>query len=392
MRLSEAIAIIAKLTRREINRITARPIYAFCMIIAPLFSTFFLLSLMGQGLPSKLPLAMVDEDDSPVSRSLIRNLDAFEQSNIVLRDRSFNEARLAMQRGDVYGIFHIPRNFEADLYKNEQPQLTLYTNNAYLMAGTLLFRDMRTIAELASAKVGLQYGQARGQNEALIISEIQPLQLKTHLMGNPWLNYSVYLNNMLIPGILQLFIFLVTVYAIGTEVKYNTSRDWLSLSNGGIVLALLGKLLVYTLVFFAVGMACLSLMYGFYAFPLNCGWTPIVIALLLLILASQALGILFISLLPTLRLGLSAASLMGMLAFSMTGFSYPVGAMYAPFRTLTYIFPLRYYYLIYSDQALNGRPLQSSWIVYVGLAAFVILPLLNLRNLKYSLLKIRYKP
>lgn len=85
---------------------------------------------------------------------------------------------------------------------------------------------------LAGAAVGLQTGQAKGYTEAQIMGQLQPIVIDTHPIGNPWLNYSVYLNNTVLPGIIQLMVFLVTVFSIGTEIKYSTSRKWLDL--GGI--------------------------------------------------------------------------------------------------------------------------------------------------------------
>ena len=141
-----------------------------------------------------------------------------------------------------------------------------------------------------------------------------------------------------------------------------------------------------------VGLTIISLLYGFSAFPLQSGWMPMVSAILLLVLASQAMGVFMIGVLPTLRLGLSFASLFGMVSFSITGFSFPVSAMYPSFQALSNLFPLRHYFLIYVDQALNGRALFYTWNEYMFLAAFLFLPFLIGRNLKRALLYFNYIP
>ncbi len=64
--------------------------------------------------------------------------------------------------------------------------------------------------------------------------------------------------------------------------------------------------------------------------------------------------------------------------------------MYSPFVPLSYLFPMRYYYMIYTDQSLNGFPLSLSIPYYLGLAAFVLLPLLCSHNLKRELLEVSY--
>lgn len=69
--------------RRECRRLVSRPLYLFCMVIAPLFCYIFFTTLMDSGLPTDMPVGVVDQDMSATSRQLIRNLDAFEQTAVV---------------------------------------------------------------------------------------------------------------------------------------------------------------------------------------------------------------------------------------------------------------------------------------------------------------------
>ena len=390
---------IGQIAHRELFRWGKSPVYFFCMLVAPTICVVFFLSLMEAGLPTDLPIAVVDLDDSSNSRNLTRQLDAFEQTEVVLKTTSFAEARQAMQEGKIYGIFYIPDHFSADATTGRQPQLSFYTNGAYfytngayLIAASLLFRDMKTMSVLAGASVGLQTGLAHGYTESQIMAQLQPIAIDTHAIGNPWLNYSVYLNNTLLPGILQLMVFLVTVLSIGSEIKQATAREWLQKGENSLFISLIGKLLPQTLVFMIVAFLYCVALYGFHAFPLQSGWTPMLVALCLLIVASQAVGVFMISVLPTFRLGLSFACLFGMIAFSIVGFSFPVLGMDPTLQALSNLFPLRHYFLIYVDQALNGRALIYSWTAYAWLLAFLIVPFLVGKNLKKALLHLDYIP
>lgn len=377
---------------REIKRLVSHPIYLFCMLGAPLVSIVFFITLMQDGLPTNLPVALVDMDNTATSRNLGRQLDAFAQTKITHKAASFSEARNAVQRGEVYGIYYIPEGFSADAVSGKQPKLSFYTNGTYLIAASLLFRDMKTVSVLAGASAGLQTATARGIENSQIMAQLQPIVINTHALGNPWLNYSVYLNNTIIPGVLQLMIFLVTVYCIGIEIKQDTARKWLEMGKGCLFKSLLGKLLPHTLVFTLVGLLLCVVLYGYSSFPLESGWFPMLTAMFLLVIASQAVGIFMIGVLPTLRLGLSFASLFGMISFSIVGFSFPVLGMDPPLQALSDLFPLRHYFLIYVDQALNGRDLYFSIGEYIWLLSFLILPFLIGRNLKKALLYMKYIP
>ncbi len=347
---------------------------------------------MDTGLPKDLPVAAVDLDDTSTSRNILRNLDAFQQTSIVAHYGSVNEARSAMQRGEIYGFFYIPRGLSAMAQAQNQPKVSFYTNNSYLIAGSLLFRDMKMMSELASGAAARSVLYAKGATEDQAMAFLQPIVIDTHALSNPWLNYSVYLSNTLIPGILMIMIFMVTVYSIGVEIKDRTAREWLRLGNNSIYISLAGKLLPQTVIFFIMGIFYNTYLYGYLHFPLNSGILPMLLATLLFILASQCCGIVMIGTLPTLRLGLSFASLWGVLSFSISGFSYPVMAMHPILQGLSNLFPLRHYFLIYVDQALNGYSMVFSWTNYVALLVFMLLPFFVIKRLKEALIYYKYIP
>ena len=319
-------------------------------------------------------------------------MDAFQQSKVIAHYPTFNEAREAVQRGDIYGFYYIPEGTTAEAQAQRRPTVSFYTNNTLLIAGSLLFKDMKTMSELASGAVVQATLLAKGATEEQAMNYLQPIVIDTHPLNNPWLNYSVYLNNTFAPGVLMLLIFMVTVFSIGVEIKERTAREWLRLGNNSIWISLGGKLLPHTLIFFLMGILYNVYLYGFLHFPCNSGILPMLFATLCLVLASQGMGILMIGTLPTLRLGLSFASLWGVLSFSMCGLSFPLMGMHPTLQALANLFPLRHYFLIYVDQALNGYPMIYSWTNYVALLLFMLLPFLVAHRLKGALIYYKYVP
>ena len=378
--------------KREGKRLVSRPLYLFCMVVAPLFCYVFFTTLMDSGLPQNMPVGVVDEDMTTTSRQLARNLDAFEQTAVVAHYPNVTEARQAMQRGDIYGFYYIPDGTTAKAQAQRQPKVSFYTNNTLLIAGSLLYKDMKMMSELASGAAARSVLYAKGATEDQAMGFLQPIVIDTHPLNNPWINYSVYLNNTFAPGVLMLMIFMVTVFSIGVEIKDRTARQWLRTGNNSIWISLAGKLLPHTAVFFLMGILYNVYLYGFLHFPCNSGIGPMLFATLCLVLASQGMGILMIGVLPTLRLGLSFASLWGVLSFSMCGLSFPAMGMHPTLQALANLFPLRHYFLIYVDQALNGYPMIYSWTNYVALLLFMMLPFLIAHRLKAALIYYKYVP
>ena len=378
--------------KRECRRLVSRPLYLFCMVIAPLFCYVFFTTLMGSGPPTTLPLGAVDWENSAPPPHLLQNLDAFSQTGIVANYNSVSEARAAMQRGEIYGFFYIPDGLSSKAQSQRQPKLSFYTNNSYLIAGSLLFKDMKMMGELASGAASRSVLYAKGTTEEQAMAFLQPIVIDTHPINNPWLNYSVYLCNTLVPGVLMLMIFMITVYSIGVEIKDRTAREWLRMGHNSIYISLAGKLLPHTVIFFIMGIFYNVYLYGYLHFPCNSGIIPMILATLLLVLASQCCGVIMIGTFPSLRLGLSFASLWGVISFSISGFSFPVMAMHPVLQGLSNLFPLRHYFLIYVDQALNGYSMAYSWSNYMALLIFMILPFAVVRRLKEALIYYKYMP
>lgn len=377
---------------REWKRIAAHPIYLFCMVLAPLFCYYFFTSLMRQGLPESLPMGLVDEDHTTTTRNLARNLDAFQMSDITHEYPNVTEARRAVQKGDIYGFYLIPHGTTKQAQLQRVPMVSFYTNYSYLVAGSLLYRDMRMMSELASGAASRTVLYAKGATEGQAMAYLQPIVIDMHAVGNPWLNYNIYLSNIIIPGMLGIFIFMVTVYSLGSELKFNTADELMASSNDSIIVALTTKLLPHTIVFLLMGTLYVLLLYGYLHFPCNCGIPRMWCVMALFVLACQGLGVFMFTMLPTLRMGLSFASLWGVISFSISGMSFPVMAMPPILQGLSYLFPLRHYYLLYVNSALDGYILANAWPFVLGMIGFMVLPIPFLGRLKKVMKTYAYEP
>lgn len=389
--MTERKGLIA-IMQREWRVLSSRALFLFCMVIAPLFCLFFFTSIMGDGLPKDLPAGLVDADNSSLSRSLGRNLNAMGQTEITERYSTVHEARKAVQRGEIYGFFYIPDGFSREVQSQRQPKVSFYSNYSYMIAGSLLFRDMKMMSELSAGSATRSQLYAKGMSEEQAMAWLQPIALDTHPIGNPWLNYSIYLSNILIPGVLGLLIFMVTVCSLGLELKQGRSLEWLNMASGNMLRAIVGKLLPHTIIFALVGLFIDIYLYAYLDYPLNGGFGAMYLLMLLFIFASQGLGVLMFTTLPTLRLGLSFASLWGMISFSICGASFPLMGMPSIIQWASYLFPLRHYYLTYVTSALDGFSLYYARENMLYLVAFAVVPLLLLPRLKSIMQTHKYKP
>ena len=389
MRYLSQIWLIAQ---RECKILLKNRIYGFCMLVFPILSLLFFTSLMDEGLPEDMPVGVVDLDNTSTSRSIIRRLDGFQSSQVVARYASVAEARHAIQENEIYAFLYIPKGTTEQLLSARRPKISYYYNLASIMSGALLMKDLKTISTLGSAAVGQSTMRAKGYTPEQIQAFLQPIRIDLHQIGNPWTNYNAYLTTVFVPGVMMLFMFLISAYSLGMELKFDRGKEWLAKADNNIVVAILGKYLPQIMVFLV-----LIFFYEFYIyyvlhFPHVGGWPMILLLALLQVFGSVGFGIFAFGLMPSLRMSMSVCSLWAVLSFSLAGSAFPVMGMDTPIQALTWLFPLRHYYMLYQITVFNGYPLIDAWFHLVALVGFTLLPWFVMHKIKNALLTYVYIP
>lgn len=386
------ITSIFHIALRELGILRRNRIYGFCMIAFPTLLVLFFTTMLDEGLPQDLPIGVVDHDNSTVSRGLVRTLDAMQTSRVTYHFASVTEARAAMQEGTVYAYLYIPQGTAAKLLSGRRPKVSYYYTMTCLTAGSMASKDLKTITTLGSAAVGQAVLSAKGATPRQIKAALQPVTISAHMIGNPYGSYNYSLTTVFVPGILMLFMALLSAYALGTEMKFDTGKEWLESAHGNIVVAIIGKYLVHAVIFLLVIFLYLFYIFNVLHFPHQGGVWNIVRLTLLQVLASLGFGIFAFGLMPSLRMSMSISSLWSVLSISMCGSAFPVAGMDTPLQAMSWLFPLRHYWMIYQATVLNGFPVLDVWLHLVALIAFTLLPWMVIRKVKNAMLHYVYIP
>lgn len=372
---------IIAVARRELRIIRQRPIYLLGSVGVIAFCAIFFLTFLKDGLPSDVPIGLVDYDYSSTSRNFCQQLDATQLGKVVHYD-SFAAAREDMNRGKIAAVCVVPVGMNDDIQANRQPKITFYVNGLYFVSGALAWKDLLQMVNLTNGAVQRQAFRARGYNDSQIMGMIRPVDVDVHQIGNVGTNYNYYLSSVLLPGVLEMIVIIVLIYSLGAELKYGTSRHLLQTSGNSIVTALAGKLLVWTLTFSAIGLILILLLFHRLHFPLAGSLWNMFLGIFLMIFASEAIAIFILEMLPVPRLALSIGALYSVLGFSLSGFTLPIEAMPPYIQGLAAAFPLRHYYLFYVQEAIFGAGFAGWWKQVIYLLIFILLPLIGLVRLK----------
>lgn len=375
--------------RREFGIIRRKPVFLLGSVGVMAVCCLFYLTFFKAGLPENLPVGVLDLDNSSLSRNFCRQLDATQMGRVI-KYEDFTTARDAMQTGEITSLCVIPQGMNEEVNANRRPVFTYYVNTLYLIGGALSYKNILTMVTLTGGAVQREVLRAKGYSEDAIMGLIQPIVVDEHKIGNATTNYGVYLNNIILPGLLALSIVFVLIYALGSELRYGTSKELMETADGSMAAAMIGKLLPYTLIYLVLGLGLDLLLFGVCRYPLNGSILNMMLAMVVFILANEAVAVTLVGLLPTLRYSLSIAALFAILGFSFSGFTFPVEAMPVAFQGVSCLFPLRFYYLLYVQEAMFGVGFAGWWQYIVYMLLFLVGPFCVCGRLKRAWLNQNY--
>jgi ABC-2 type transport system permease protein len=116
---------------------TARPILSTIVFSVVLYGFYYPAAYTGQTV-IKLPVAIVDQDRSPVSRSFLRKLDSTREVRITVQSDSIGAADNLLREDQVDGVIAIPRGLEASVLKGSPGGIAAWFKGAYLVRSRFL--------------------------------------------------------------------------------------------------------------------------------------------------------------------------------------------------------------------------------------------------------------
>lgn len=372
----------AAVLRRELGRIARQPMYVVLMLLLPVLSFSFFALLFERGVAHDIPIAVFDEDGTTLSRKIVDMIDATPTALVAYEVQDMPQAERLMREGRIMAIVQVPDFFEKNILSNRQTHVEAYITGTNITVNGLLARDIQTAVTTFSAGIQLQLLAKQGLTDRQAMAQLMPVRFSKHVLFNPYTNYGYYLSPSFMPMMLLIFVIMTTIFAVGTELKRGTAGEWLATGGDSVAASVAGKLLPITVVMFLVAMAMLCIIFKVVGVPLNGSLWVILLATLLFIVSYQAIGLFIVALLSNLRLSLSIGGGYSVLAFTFSGLTFPVMAMWPAMQYLSRLFPFTYYTDIFVDQMLRGAPVVCSLPDLGYMSLFILLPFLCRRRLR----------
>lgn len=371
-----------EVVKREIKRISAYPLSWIVSFVIPLFMSLLVCFIFGKGTPINLPIAVYNADNSEISRLFVRNLNTLFSCSVKYQVSNLKAGQDLLTEGKIYGFVAIPKNFQRDIYRLKQPVVMYYYNNQRILIGGIITKDINAMFQSMAVGLDAKIRNKKGIPLETAIVQANPISVVDHVNSNPYFNYLYFLALIAFGHILQINMVMLSVYSIGTEFKYGTTKEWLNLAENSIWIAVLGKWTPY-LIIFSIVFAILSFVYfGLYGVPF-CG--NVVFALLasvLFMIACFAVGAFFISINGNLRYCLSNSAFYVAMGFAFAGITFPTMSMPMLAKIYSGLMPVSYWILVMLDQTFRKFPACYDFKHFVGMFVLMLIGFAFFRRLK----------
>ncbi|WP_299569135.1 ABC transporter permease [uncultured Shewanella sp.] len=311
------------LLKQELKRLWSSPWQLALVTYIPLISILCLWWLFSAGLPRQLPVAVVDQDNSQLTRTLIRNLTA----NSVIKPIVYTQladAEAAMKQAEVYAIVLFPYEFKKSLLTSGTPTVDIRYNSQFLLVGKLLSSQLQLSLGAGLMEVAGLKQLLNGVNSASVAVNLSPVTSQTTALFNRNNNYVGFLVPPVLIALLQLLAMMTFV---------NSLNDSLISKNDAYLLPddfwrQVGcKVLFYTPIMVLHGSFILVWLYGYLSLPIAGSISLLVVALVMMLLALWTLVILVFLLMREPARSVSFCTALFAPAFAFMGVTFPVNDM-----------------------------------------------------------------
>mgnify|MGYP001235124334 CR=1 FL=1 len=363
----------------EVKRIgDTRSLFVITVILPPILFLFFGF-LYQSALVRGIPIAIIDEDNSTISRLIVTSFSSSPSFKISGNYVSLKDAESGLIKGEVDAIIMLPMNLERDLKKGKQVNPVVFANGLNVIKSNYILSDATKIFKTVSGGVLLKKFRSGGMTETQAMDVISPIRFDMQILYNS--NYSYV--DFLLPGLCVFVIFMSLSLAGATVFNHSGASESSSVQGiWGSFLALIGKTIPYILICIAEVAVLLGVVFPLFDITMRGSVAGLFLYTFLFGMSSLLLGMLVSVILKNVMLSTQVVLFLTTPAFVFSGLTYPLWAMPEAHRIFSHVIPYTQFLDGFIRIYLMGENLsdigKSIDLILAGIVApLVLIPLIN---------------
>ncbi len=300
-------------------------LFMIAIVIYPLIYSF----AYNNELARDIPIAVVDNDNSDLSRKLITMIDADDEVKIKFISPNFRSAKESFKKKEVEGIIEIPKDFDNNILSFQTATVSVYADASYM----ILYKQVLTAANYSigtmSAGIEIIRRTAKGEQFEASMIDRDPLPIETYSLFNPRGGYATYVMPAVFIMILQQTLFL-GIGLLGGTFK-EKAKDSFLLPLGtkikGASSIIFGKSIAYFSIYIFNVMYVLVIVSRLFKLPMRGNYFEMFIFVIPFLFAAIYMGLTIASFFKKREHALMVLLFSSIPIVFLSGFSWPVEAM-----------------------------------------------------------------
>ncbi len=343
-------------------------ILVIAAIIYPIIYSF----VYYPGTLTNVPIAVVDLDQTSLSRKAKQILDASPQLNVTNVCSSMEEAKQLFWDEDVNGIIYIPNGFEKSIYNGTPEKIGVYCDGSYfLIYKETLIGALKSIKTL-SGGVEIRKLTVKGVNSPDTFIRQTPIHMEMSQLFNPNSSYTTYVIVGLILVIIQQTLIIGIGLVAGSRREERKKKLCLiqHVPQGAFWTVALGRSAVYLIISLVNIVFNFVLLSHWFHLPFQGSFTEVLFLMLPFVLSTTFLGIMISQVFKEREHAIIFMVFLSPVILFLTGFSWPHFMIPQVLNWIANILPSTYVVPAYIRLRTMGAPFQyvadefySLWIL-----------------------------
>ncbi len=372
--------IFLSLLKREFRLFWSNKVLVILFLGAPVFYGILLGYVYSKGKVTDLPIVVIDEDNSILSKQIRQMFDDNEVLSIAKLLPNNNSLQDYIIETDAACAVIIPKGFQKGVYSKKYPEVTTVINTANVLTANYASSAINRVLATLKAGIEIQVLNKKGIPKSIAIKEFEPFKTTFIKKNNRATNYMYFLWPGVLGTVLQQILLLGLALSFASEFENNTFGKLVAKSKSATVL-ILSKITPYLLMSIPVWISYLVFALWF-RMPLTENLYPLTLITGLFVLSASFIGILVSIIIPNQLKATEVLMVIATPSFILSGFTWPLSQMPNWIQAIAKTIPSTHYLNIVKVLLVeNGKTYQVSSSIYAimligglcAIASFIIL-------------------
>lgn len=322
--------------KKEFKSIFTNKYYIFLVCFFPFLDLLFLGGIYFYGSVHNMPIAVIDKDNSKISRTISRYFNSSYAFDIFYKPNNIEEINSLFLNNKIFMCVFIPKDTQKNIKRSLPANVTLYVDGSNFLTANLSEIEGASVIGTINAGLKNKMMKKRGIQSKQADEMMLPIKNDTSKLFNPSSNYGYFLTPGIWISVLgQLFLIFGTL-TIGKKLETEKLHE-------NVFCLIVGKLIVYTIISTIYFEILFRIFFPAFQIPFDGNTSGAIILSILFVISTVCLGMLMPAITGNRLDALKGCLLVGSPAFLISGYTWPLEQMPVLIKTLSLFIPLTSY-------------------------------------------------